>query len=151
MNKSEKEIVNQLIDDLLKFYKDGGIPYEFIDSLQKVAKLADHKVMEAYVEGWEDRCLKAEAEVARLKGETYCAYCGERFPLDAPDATTQIGAHIGTCPKHPMRAVEAERDALKAELREAIKSGAWLQGELTEAKGQLVVLKYDNTPKKEEP
>ena len=91
------------------------------------------------------------AEVARLKGETYCAYCGERFPLDAPDATTQIGAHIGTCPKHPMRAVEAERDALKAELREAIKSGAWLQGELTEAKGQLVVLKYDNTPKKEEP
>jgi hypothetical protein len=27
-----------------------------------------------------------------------------------------IGRHIQECPKHPMRAIEAERDALKAEV-----------------------------------
>jgi hypothetical protein len=63
-----------------------------------------------------ERAKRAEAEVARLKGETYCAYCGERFPLDAPDSCEQIGNHIQVCPKHPMRAVEAERDAALAEV-----------------------------------
>jgi len=48
------------------------------------------------------------AEMARIKGETYCAYCSERFPLDAPDLSAQIGAHIAVCPKHPMRGVEKE-------------------------------------------
>lgn len=64
---------------------------------------------------------RLEAEVERLKGETYCAYCGERFPLDAPDATERIGRHIEACPRHPMRAVEAERDAARAEI-ERLKS-----------------------------
>jgi len=44
-----------------------------------------------------------------------------------------------------------EVERLKVKLREAIKNGAWLQGELTEAKGQLVVLKYGHTHKKDEP
>lgn len=69
---------------------------------------------------WEERVAGLEAEVARLKGKTYCAYCGERFPLDAPDATVKIGAHIGTCPQHPMRAVEAQRDALVRQIKVAV-------------------------------
>lgn len=65
---------------------------------------------------WEDRVAGLEAEVFRLKGETYCAYCGKRFLLDAPNATEHIGQHIAECPKHPMRIVEAERDAARAEV-----------------------------------
>jgi hypothetical protein len=45
--------------------------------------------------------------------------------------------------------LNAEMERLKAELREAVRCGAWLQGELTEAKGQLVVLKYHHTWKQE--
>jgi hypothetical protein len=60
--------------------------------------------------------VELKTEVERLKIETYCGDRGCGFRLDAPDATTQIGAHIGTCSKHPMRVVEAERDDLKREV-----------------------------------
>jgi hypothetical protein len=60
---------------------------------------------------------EAEAEVARLKGETYCAYCGDRFPLDAPDSCEQIGNHIQVCPKHPMRVVEEKYEEVRATMR----------------------------------
>lgn len=46
---------------------------------------------------------------------TYCAFCGEYFPADEDmqrEKTDAIQAHIHTCPKHPMREVEAERDRL---------------------------------------
>lgn len=69
---------------------------------------------------------RLEAEVARLKGETYCAYCGERFPLDAPDSVERIGQHIAECLKHPMRIVEAERDTALAESHR-LKAHTWQQ------------------------
>jgi hypothetical protein len=125
---------------------------ELRTSVRKVRRL-----IECYRETLRRERDAALVEVERLKGElelmrgtTYCAYCSERFELDSPDMTERVTAHILTCPKHPMRAVEAERDALQAELREAIKHGAWLQGELTEAKGQLVALKYGNTKEHEQ-
>jgi hypothetical protein len=66
--------------------------------------------------------LRAEVErlqerVKLLEGETYCAYCGERFPLDAPQGTDLIGGHIRVCVKHPMRATEAEIERLRDQLR----------------------------------
>jgi hypothetical protein len=48
------------------------------------------------------------AEIERIKKETYCAYCSEAFPLDAPDAAERISAHIACCPRHPMRGVERD-------------------------------------------
>lgn len=33
--------------------------------------------------------------------ETYCAYCGARFPLD-DKAATLVSEHIRTCVNHPM-------------------------------------------------
>lgn len=46
--------------------------------------------------------------------KTFCAYCGEEFPLDTVTAE-QVGEHIRICEKHPMRIVERERDeAVKA-------------------------------------
>ena len=64
-----------------------------------------------------DRAEKAEEAM----DFTYCAYCGEQFPLDDGGATN-VGKHIAICPKHPMRDVEAERDALKVELQRLIKA-----------------------------
>jgi len=53
-------------------------------------------------------------EVERLsdtrQGETYCAYCGERFPLD-DQAADSVTEHILSCPRHPMRNSEARADA----------------------------------------
>jgi hypothetical protein len=54
------------------------------------------------------RAIDAEARLAA----TYCAYCGHEVRIDA-DASL-ISEHIRTCEKHPMRDVEAERDALAA-------------------------------------
>jgi len=50
------------------------------------------------------RILTLEAELAKWKGYTYCAYCGTAFDLDAGE---QITTHIRTCQEHPMRQVEA--------------------------------------------
>ena len=44
-------------------------------------------------------------------GFTYCAYCGEEFPADAPNGAEHIGVHIRTCAKHPMRDLERELQA----------------------------------------
>lgn len=54
---------------------------------------------------------------------TYCAYCGEKSPVD--EHNEDLSAHIKVCPKHPMRDVEsqltqrtAELEAAKAELEQ---------------------------------
>lgn len=63
--------------------------------------------------------LELLPEIEKLEagfGFTYCAYCGESFKTDAPDATDHIGKHITVCPKHPMREVERERDGARATL-----------------------------------
>lgn len=71
---------------------------------------------------WKARALAAEAEVERVKCEndalcrnTFCAYCGDEFPLDTVTAE-QVGEHIKACPKHPMRVPERERDEARAEV-----------------------------------
>ena len=67
----------------------------------------------------------AVEEVERLRTEnrafqetTYCAFCGERFPL-GDLAATAVSKHVETCPKHPMRGPEYEAERLRAELSEA--------------------------------
>lgn len=51
-------------------------------------------------------------------GETYCSYCGARFPLD-DQAASLVGEHIRMCEKHPMRAIEREVGRLRAALEKA--------------------------------
>lgn len=55
------------------------------------------------------------AEIATMKAHTYCAYCGHEAVNDDQSGTA-ISEHIRTCAKHPMRAVEAERDTLAAQV-----------------------------------
>ncbi len=59
------------------------------------------------------------AELGLRLGSTYCAYCGVGFSLDAPDSAAAVGQHIATCALHPMRRVEADRDALLAACKAA--------------------------------
>ena len=65
--------------------------------------------------------LRAREEVATLGRTTYCAYCGEQFPTEQTDSAEQVGAHIATCPEHPMRQIEAERVALRTAITAALR------------------------------
>jgi len=57
--------------------------------------------------------MQVELDSAKeLNESTYCAYCGEAFVLDDA-AASKVTEHIYSCLKHPMRDVEAERDALR--------------------------------------
>jgi chromosome segregation ATPase len=60
------------------------------------------------------KCADEQVKLKELENTTYCAYCGERFALD-DKAATFVTKHIHTCPDHPMRAIEAELDALQSE------------------------------------
>jgi len=62
---------------------------------------------------------EAMAEVEMLKCEndqlvsnTFCAYCGEEFPLDTVTAE-QVSEHIRTCDKHPIQKINMRRIALE--------------------------------------
>ena len=67
----------------------------------------------------ESRAEAAEAERDEIKerfGWTYCAYCGDRFPADAPESVERIAEHIHECVKHPIGKIVKENTALQAEL-----------------------------------
>ena len=53
-----------------------------------------------------DEVAKLEAEneelMERNNQSTYCAYCGEDFPLDIEHTTLRVGIHIWECEKHPL-------------------------------------------------
>jgi hypothetical protein len=57
----------------------------------------------------------ARAEIERLKTKTYCAYCGDEFPID--EDNSDVSEHIASCTKHPMRAKEIEIERLKEAVR----------------------------------
>jgi len=66
---------------------------------------------------------KCSEEVARLRSRiheletsTYCAYCGEQYPLD-DKAASAVSEHIKSCKKHPMRKLEYEWDAKATKYR----------------------------------
>ena len=67
----------------------------------------------------EARNKELEGERAKLLDDkfTLCAYCGAGFVnTEDADAGQQVGDHIATCPEHPMRVPERERDQLRADL-----------------------------------
>jgi DNA repair exonuclease SbcCD ATPase subunit len=57
------------------------------------------------------------ADSRRRDTETYCAYCGIRYPLD-DQAATLVSEHIHTCEKHPMREVERQVAELRHRLEQ---------------------------------
>lgn len=59
-----------------------------------------------------------ENRIAQLKADrlTYCAYCGQEFPIDAEGTPTAVSEHIMTCLKHPIYQIKQEYEAKIAEL-----------------------------------
>lgn len=78
------------------------------------------------------------------KKATYCAYCGDEFPLDADGTADAVSEHIQNCPKHPIQGYKKEIDRLdEAHTKQRVKAEALAKklGEasdnLTEIKGNL--------------
>lgn len=67
---------------------------------------------------YQARIALLETRLADLKADrlTYCAYCGEEFPLDAAGTPEAVTNHIHTCYKHPIQDYKAEIERLEAEL-----------------------------------
>ena len=68
-----------------------------------------------------DRAALDAQDVAEMEAGEYedvartlpCAYCAESLKVPAgADASAVARAHVATCPAHPLRATEAERDRL---------------------------------------
>lgn len=54
-----------------------------------------------------------------------CAFCGQEYPRGTPrHGDGELTEHIKTCPKHPMRALEAELADLKQNIEEAVAANA---------------------------
>ena len=69
-------------------------------------------------ESWQARPIEdaLSARVVELETSTYCAYCGEQYPLD-DKAASAVSEHIKSCKKHPMRKLEYEWDAKATKYR----------------------------------
>ena len=59
-------------------------------------------------------------ENVKMESPTYCAFCGEIFPTDAPTGLDAIRAHVEVCPKHPIAKYKS-RLALAEKVAEAAK------------------------------
>lgn len=66
------------------------------------------------------RIEELEAEIARLKGNTYCAYCG--FEISADKDAQFLSDHIRSCTKHPLWAFKATLVDLRHEVARAIQT-----------------------------
>ena len=87
--------------------------------------------LESYIERLDRQRTDAQATIAALQARvqeleaiktpddafTYCAYCGEKSPVD--EHNEDLAAHIKVCPKHPMRDVESQLAQRTAELEAA--------------------------------
>lgn len=58
----------------------------------------------------------AEKAAALLEAQSVtCAFCGQEYPRGTPrHGDGALAEHIKTCPEHPMRALEQERNELRA-------------------------------------
>jgi hypothetical protein len=106
---------------------------------------------------WAEQVARLTAELAAaqtarqdLFGSTYCVSCGAKFEEDKPDTKGRVIAHVMTCSKHPMRVIEAQRDAaltavtqLKSELDVEKSNYECLKGEWNRA----VALAQEHCPK----
>jgi len=69
------------------------------------------------------------ARITNIKADrlTYCAYCGEEFPMDAGGTPKAVSNHIHNCPKHPIQDYKAEIERLKAQLNKVVELVEFLE------------------------
>ena len=76
-----------------------------------------HPDAQATIAALQARVKELEAIKIPDDAFTYCAYCGEKSPVD--EHNEDLAAHIKVCPKHPMRDVESQLTQRTAELEAA--------------------------------
>lgn len=64
------------------------------------------------------RVAELVAEVTSMKSMTYCAYCGQTYPIDCDGKL--ISQHIATCEKHPMADLRARLERAVGALENAV-------------------------------
>lgn len=75
-----------------------------------------------------EKAAKAHNDLLADQRILRCAFCDAKYPPDTPPTQHEaLTAHVAVCPKHPMRAIEAERDALRADAE-------WIEQALFERK-----------------
>lgn len=89
MKKERIEAIRRQSNEALRFHQGEK---EFTASGQFWGRIAIELL---------DEIEPLQEENRELKTGTWCAYCGERFPMDTMTAD-QVGSHIATCPKHPV-------------------------------------------------
>ena len=96
---------------------------------------------------------EAREWVARLQKTSQtltCVYCGQEYPPGSPThGAAVLTEHIRVCVKHPMRAVERERDNLRATLLSISRAPAFdanTQSVVDLARRALTKLPADKTP-----
>lgn len=71
---------------------------------------------------------KAAAQYNELLAKSQvvtCAFCGQEYPRGTPrHGDGELAEHIKTCPRHPMRALEAELADLKLNIEESVAANA---------------------------
>ena len=56
-----------------------------------------------------------------INNDTYCAYCGEKYPKGTPKSNNELlTEHIKVCEKHPMRIAEKRIESLRKTLIDSI-------------------------------
>jgi hypothetical protein len=81
---------------------------DLVQRLRETAKLEPHTYACGYLQEAADEIERLTEENAELRAKcevTYCAYCGQEFPIDGESGTDAISEHLGVCAKHPMREV----------------------------------------------
>jgi len=76
--------------------------------------------------------VRLRSRIHELETSTYCAYCGEKYPLD-DKAASAVSEHIKTCKKHPMRKLEEEWDAKATSYRVELDALLFKNAELRKA------------------
>jgi hypothetical protein len=120
--------VRMYISDLQSCYRDACTREHRMrnkaDDFSEKLAAAEARVLELETEKAEDNEMVQRLAEYVAKLETLgigCAFCDvklEGSPIGRnEDALTNIKAHIQVCPNHPLRTLEAQRDALSAALR----------------------------------
>lgn len=87
------------------------------------------------------KCIATKiAELEQRLNATYCAYCGEAFPMDTVTAD-QVGEHAKKRPKHPLAALKKQIAELQYQHDADASTIEALKGELSVAKSETEKLK----------
>ena len=80
-------------------YHKSGVKLSTAERIAKAIEKAGYLPVELV----QQQIASMEVRIADMKADrlTYCAYCGEEFPIDADGTPEAVSNHIHNCPKHP--------------------------------------------------